>query len=217
MKIVGFIPIRLNSQRVSSKSIRLLGGRPLFCWLAQEMDQLGIPVHIFASAPDILRDLMDFSANNIVFTKRPERLDAAGVTGVEIYREFVKTIPADVYLLSHCTSPFIKATSLQRVVDVVTSGQARSSLTARRIQTFTWYEGRPLNFDIPRIQTQLLRPMLVETSAAYCFRRQVLEEGDRTDLHPHIIEVKWPEDEDVDYEEDFQRCEAVANLVRQRM
>ncbi|MBQ4127995.1 MAG: acylneuraminate cytidylyltransferase family protein, partial [Alistipes sp.] len=33
MKIVALVPIRLNSQRVEGKNLRLLGGRPLMTYL----------------------------------------------------------------------------------------------------------------------------------------------------------------------------------------
>lgn len=31
MKVVAFVPIRLNSQRVEGKNLRQLGGKPLMC------------------------------------------------------------------------------------------------------------------------------------------------------------------------------------------
>lgn len=208
------MPIRLNSKRVASKSIRSLGGRPLFCWMLQELDQLGIPVHVYCSNPEEVGSLLDFPARHVVFTRRPERLDDDDVKGIDIYRQFATDVPADVYLLSHCTSPFMKAETIRQALDPVLQGEARCALTVKRIQTFTWFDGRPLNFSLPRIQTQRLTSIFVETSAAYCYRKEVLAAGDRSDLSPKLVEVRWPEDEDIDYETDFARCEALLSLVR---
>jgi CMP-N-acetylneuraminic acid synthetase len=214
MKIAAFMPIRLNSKRVIGKSVRLLGGRPLFCWTLEELDKLGIPAHVYCSQPDELRRLVDFKARNVVFTKRPERLDGDGVKGNAIYKQFMEDVPAEAYLLTHCTSPFMTAATYRKVVDAVASGAATCALTVKRVQTFTWFDGRPVNFDIPRVQTQLLKPLFVETSAAYCFKREIFDANDdRSDLKPALVEVGWPEEEDIDHEEDFGRCEALVKLA----
>lgn len=216
MNAVAFMPIRLNSKRVAAKSVRLLGGRPLFCWMLEELDKLDIPVHVYCSRIEELAKLVDFSARNVVYTRRPEELDTDETKGIDIYKRFAQDNPADIYLLTHCTSPFIKAETLRRVLDEVRGGKARCALTVRRVQTFTWFDGAPLNFSIPRIQTQLLKPLFVETSAAYCYRKEVLAEGDRSDLKPSLIEVAWPEDEDIDYPEDFERCEKILPLIAKK-
>jgi CMP-N-acetylneuraminic acid synthetase len=216
MNIVGFMPIRTNSKRVPGKSIRMLAGRPLFCWLAETMDRLGFPIHIYCSDPGALEPLLDFKPNHIVFTKRPEVLDGDGVRGIEIYREFARAVPASVYLLTHCTSPFTSVETFRAVTEPVLSGRKRCAVVVRRVQTFSWFEGSPLNFSIPRVQTQLLKPIFVETSAGYCYRADVLEQGDRSDLNPELVEVTYPEDDDIDTESDFLRGEVTASLVRQR-
>lgn len=37
MKTVAFIPVRLNSERVEQKNLRLLGGRALLCYMAESL------------------------------------------------------------------------------------------------------------------------------------------------------------------------------------
>ncbi|MEF2793850.1 MAG: acylneuraminate cytidylyltransferase family protein, partial [Alistipes dispar] len=37
MKTVAFVPIRLNSQRVAGKNLRLLGGEPLMCHILRTL------------------------------------------------------------------------------------------------------------------------------------------------------------------------------------
>ncbi|MFZ5807155.1 MAG: cytidylyltransferase domain-containing protein [Verrucomicrobiota bacterium] len=215
MKIVGMMPVRVGSRRAGGKSVRKLGGRALFCWMLEKMDALGIPVHVYASEVESLEKLVDFKAQNIVFTQRPEFLDNDGVIGAQIYKEFAQQVPADVYLLCHATSPFVKVETLRAVVDAVTKENAECALTVRREQTFAWFDGKPLNFALPRIQTQSLKPVFLETSGAYCYRREVLEQGDRSNLSPRLIEIAWPETEDIDTEEDFARCEEMIKIFRQ--
>ena len=51
MKTVAFVPIRLNSQRVSGKNLRLLGGEPLMCHILRTLTRVeGIDeVYVFCS------------------------------------------------------------------------------------------------------------------------------------------------------------------------
>jgi CMP-N-acetylneuraminic acid synthetase len=216
MKIVGLVPIRLNSKRTPGKSVRRLGNRPLLCWLLEELDQLEFPIHVYTSQPKTLAEHLDFTPRHVVFTPRPESLDGDWTKGVEIYQQFARDVPADAYVLSHCTSPFLRADTVRRVVEPVLSGEASCCLTVERVQTFSWFDGRPLNFEIPRTQTQRLKPVLVETSGAYCYTRDIVFRGDRSDLNPRLVEITWPETEDIDHEEDFLRCEAELPLILQR-
>ena len=56
MKTVAFVPIRLNSQRVSGKNLRLLGGEPLMCHILRTLTRVeGIDeVYVFCSDEHIV-------------------------------------------------------------------------------------------------------------------------------------------------------------------
>jgi len=206
LKTVAFMPIRLNSKRVKQKSVRDFGGRPLFCWALERLDQLGIAVYIYCSAVDEIRGHLDFRPRNIAIEKRPIALDSDQTKGIEIYKAFAEAVDADVYLLAHATSPFITTNTYKVALDAVQSGNHDSALTVKRIQSFCWFSGSPLNFSLPRVQTQLLQPVFVETSAVYAYTKPILGLGDRSSLNPKLIELTSPEDEDIDTEDDFSRC-----------
>ena len=59
MKTVAFVPIRLNSQRVAGKNLRMLGGSPLMCHILRTLMQ--VPeideVYVFCS-DERVRDLL---------------------------------------------------------------------------------------------------------------------------------------------------------------
>ena len=40
MKTVAFVPIRLNSKRVVGKNLKLLGGKPLMCYVLDTLSQV---------------------------------------------------------------------------------------------------------------------------------------------------------------------------------
>lgn len=48
MKTVAFVPLRLNSQRVAGKNLRLLGGEPLMCHILRTLAGIGEIDEVYA-------------------------------------------------------------------------------------------------------------------------------------------------------------------------
>ena len=109
-----FMPIRLNSQRIKNKSIVDVMGRPMFCWSLETLDKIGTKIYVYTNEEDILRKNIDFASSNIEFVKRPKYLDEHDTKGIDIYKEFSRQVASDIYMLVHCTSPFVKKTPLPR-------------------------------------------------------------------------------------------------------
>lgn len=202
-EIVAFMPIRLNSQRIKHKSIIDIEGRPMFCWSLQTLDSLDIPVYVYSNNIDILKEMVDFRYKNVIFLNRPEYLDNHETKGIDIYKEFASQVVADNYLLVHCTSPFVEKSSYVKCIDKVLNQGYDSSCTVEKKQTFCWYKDSPLNFSIPRQKTQEISPIYVETSAAYCYNKQVLENGSRTGLNNAFVVTTGFENLDIDDKEDL--------------
>ena len=203
-KIVAFMPIRINSQRINEKVIMDILGRPMFCHSLEKLDSLGIPVYVYSNCEEILRNSLDFDPENVIFLRRPENLDSHETKGIEIYKSFAKEVKSEIYLLAHCTSPFIKRGRYQEAIDAVVGGEYNSSFTAEKKQTFAWFEGEMLNFALPRPKTQELSPVFFETSAAYCFRKEVLEDNSRTGQKSKPIITSSLESIDIDNVEDLE-------------
>ena len=210
MKTVAFVPIRLNSQRVSSKNHRLLGGEPLMCHILRTLTRVeGIDeVYVFCSDERIVELLPE----GVRFLKRSAELDRDTTLGREIYDAFTARVEADLYVLAHATSPFIRPETIAGALDKVRSGEYDSAFSAEKIQTFAWYEGRPLNYALDNIpRTQTIEPVYIETSAFFIFPRELWcahhrRIGDR----PYMAVVERVEGLDIDYPEDFAMAEIIA-------
>jgi CMP-N-acetylneuraminic acid synthetase len=212
MKVVAFVPIRLNSKRVVGKNLKLLGGKPLMWYILETLVKVGNidDVYVYCSSEDIVPHLPE----GVKFLKRSEWLDRDETLGEEIYDAFTKEVEADVYMLAHTTSPFIKASTISTAIDKVTSCEHDSAFSAQKIQTFTWYKGQPLNYGLKKIpQTQKIEPVFVETSAFYIFRRELWTvEHQRVGFNPYMAVIDQIEGIDIDYPEDFAFAEKVVNL-----
>ncbi len=210
MKTVAFVPIRLNSQRVSGKNLRLLGGEPLMCHILRTLTRVeGIDeVYVFCSDERIVELLPE----GVRFLKRSAELDRDTTLGREIYDAFTARVEANLYVLAHATSPFIRPETIAGALDKVRSGEYDSAFSAEKIQTFAWYEGRPLNYALDNIpRTQTIEPVYIETSAFFIFPRELWcahhrRIGDR----PYMAVVERVEGLDIDYPEDFAMAEIIA-------
>ena len=214
MKVVAFVPIRLNSKRVVGKNLKMLGDKPLMCYVLETLAKArGVDeVYCYCSNDDVVKYL----PNNVKFLKRPEFLDRDETLGKEIYEEFTKTVDADVYILAHTTSPFMKVDTFENALDKILSEDYDSAFSAKKIQTFAWFKGKTLNYDLKEIpRTQTIEPVYVETSAFFMFKRDVWKvHKQRIGFKPYIALVDKIEGVDIDWPEDFEFAEKILETYR---
>ena len=209
MKVVAFVPIRLNSKRVVGKNLKMLGDKPLLQYILDTLASTSSidEVYVYCSQEEIKPML----PAGVKFLKRDEWLDRDETLGQEIYDAFTKEVDADVYLLAHTTSPFIKAETIENAVKQVTEGGHDSAFSAQKVQTFAWYKGATLNYNLKEIpRTQTIEPVYFETSAFYIFRKEVWTVAhQRIGEKPYMAIVDPIECIDIDNPEDFEFAEKV--------
>lgn len=212
MKTVAFVPIRLNSKRVVGKNLKMLGKRPLLCYILETLSKVKKvdEVYVYCSNDAII----PFLPNGVRFLKRPEFLDLDQTLGKEIYEEFTNTIDADVYILAHTTSPFLKAETIENALNKILNEDYDSAFSAEKIQTFAWFHGKPLNYNLKEIpRTQTIEPIYVETSAFFMFKREVWKvHKQRIGFHPYVALVDKIEGVDIDWPEDFVFAEKILDF-----
>ena len=210
MKTVAFVPIRLNSQRVAGKNLRQLGGKPLLCHILDALRQCRHIDETYVYCSD--EGIRPLLPEGVRFLRRDERLDRDTTLGREIYDAFTAEVEADLYVLAHATSPFIRPETIDGALEKVQSGEYDSAFSAEKIQTFAWYEGRPLNYSLNNIpRTQTIEPVYVETSAFFIFPRTLwCGQHRRIGERPYMAVVDRIEGLDIDYPEDFAMAEVIA-------
>lgn len=214
MKIVAFSPIRLNSKRVVGKNLKTIGGKPLLCHIfdtLKNVDEIN-EIYAFCSSEEIIPLLPD----GVNFLKRNENLDDDMTLGADIYDAFVNTIDADIYVLAHTTSPFIKAQSFSKALSMMIGNNHDSALSVEKIQTFSWYNQKPLNYSLSHIpRTQDIEPIYVETSGFYMFRKEVWsKKKQRIGDNPYFMVIDKIEGIDIDTTDDFNFAETIATNLR---
>lgn len=214
MKTVAFVPIRLNSKRVVGKNLKELGGKPLMCYVLETLSKVkGVDeVYAYCSSDDIIKYLPP----GIKFLKRPDFLDGDETLGKDIYEEFTKTVYADIYILAHTTSPFLRSETFENALGKIVNDGYDSAFSAEKIQTFIWYNGKPLNYDLKDIpRTQTIEPVYVETSAFFMFKREIWKMyGQRIGFKPYMALVDKIEGVDIDWPEDFEFAERILDTYK---
>ncbi|MCH5342810.1 MAG: acylneuraminate cytidylyltransferase family protein [Acetatifactor sp.] len=203
MKVVALVPIKLNSQRLPHKNILPLGGQPL-CWhICNSLVQVKEIDEVYVYCSDIT--VAKYLPEKVLVKKRASHLDGDLVKGSEIYNSFINEIDADIYVLAHTTSPFVETKTIQKALEQVLSGAYDSAFSAKRIQTFAWYQGKPINYeltDVPR--TQDIEPVWVETSGFFIFKKEIFTKYNRRiGFQPYIQEVTDKEAIDIDEKQDY--------------
>lgn len=214
MKTVAFVPVRLNSKRVIGKNLKMLGDKPLMCYILDTLSKTkGIDeVYCYCSEESVKK----FLPENVKFLKRPAFLDRDETLGKEIYEEFVNTVDADIYVLAHTTSPFVKIKTIESALSKIINEDYDSAFSAQKIQTFAWFKGKTLNYDLKEIpRTQTIEPVYVETSAFFMFRREVWKvHKQRIGFKPYMALVDKIEGIDIDWPEDFGFAEKVLDTCK---
>ena len=209
MKTVAFVPIRLNSKRVVGKNLKMLGGKPLLRYILDTLcDVKNIDeVWVYSSSDEILKYL----PNGVKWLKRSEKLDDDLTLGKETYQSFIEAINADIYILAHTTSPFIKSSTIENAVEKVISEVYDSAFSVEKIQTFAWYKDHPLNYELSEVpRTQLIEPVYIETSAFFIFKKNIWTElHQRIGFKPYMAIVDKIEGVDIDWPEDFEFAEKI--------
>lgn len=214
MKTVAVVPMKLNNRRLPQKNTKsFTNGRPLCCYILSTLLTIdGIDeVYVYCSNPDI----KGFIPEGVKYIKRSEVLDQDTTKMNEVLQCFVKDVPADIFVMTHTTAPFISKDSIEKGLRAVESGEYDSSFAAKKVQDFLWKDGVPFNYELNNIpRTQELPPLYEETSGFYIYRSDVMTKlnrriGDR----PFIVEVGEIEGVDIDEAEDFMIADAIFNHI----
>lgn len=210
MKTIAIVPIKLNNERLPNKNIKPFdNGAPLCHYIFETLKQVKDidEIYVYCSNPKI----QEFIPLGVKFLRRSETLDQNTTKINEVLSTFAQDVPADVYVMSHATAPFISPQSIEKGLQAVLQQGFDSAFAVRKIQTFLWKDGKPFNYNLNNIpRTQDLPPIFEETSGFYIYRSEVITElNRRIGDNPYMVEVNAIESCDIDTQEDFDVANAI--------
>lgn len=214
MKTVAIVPMKLNNRQLSQKNTKCFtNGKPLCYYILSTLLNVdGVDeVYVYCSNPDI----QEFIPEGVKYLKRSESLDQDTTKMNEVLQCFAADVPADIYVMTHTTAPFISKESTEKGLKAVVSGEYDLSFAAKKLHDFLWKDGVPFNYElnnIPRIQD--LPALYEETSGFYIYKNEVMTKlNRRIGEKPYIVEVGEIESVDIDEAEDFMIADAIYNHI----
>ncbi|MGM9970052.1 MAG: cytidylyltransferase domain-containing protein [Anaeroplasma sp.] len=213
MKIVAVVPMKLNNRRLPQKNTRsFTNGKPLCYYILNTLLKCNNidEVYVYCSNEDI----KEFIPDKVKYIKRSESLDQDTTKMNEVLQSFTKDVPADIYVMTHTTAPFVSVESIEKGLEAVISGEYDSSFAAKKLQDFLWKDGKPFNYELNNIpRTQDLPALYEETSGFYIYKNEVMTKlNRRIGDKPFIVEVNEIESVDIDELEDFKIADAIYNF-----
>ena len=210
MKVVAVVPMKLNNERLPGKNIKSFdNGKPLCYYILDTLKKVeGIDeIYVYCSNEDIKQ----YIPESVIYIKRDKSFDTKDAKMNQILKAFSKEVDADVYVMSHATSPFIKPESIKKGLDKVLNEDFDSSFAVKKVQDFLWKNGKPFNYDLENIpRTQDLDIIYEETSGFYIYKKEIISDHNRRiGFKPFLQEVDEIESVDIDEENDF----LIANAI----
>ena len=214
MKTVAVVPMKLNNRRLPQKNTKsFTNGKPLCYYILSTLLAVeGLDeVYVYCSNPDI----QQYIPQGIKFLQRDEALDQDTTKMNEVLQFFAKAVPADIYVMTHTTAPFISKESIEKGIKAVLCEEYDSAFAAKRLQDFLWQDGEPFNYELDNIpRTQDLPILYEETSGFYVYKSEVITKlNRRIGEKPYVVEVGEIESIDIDETEDFIIADAIYNHV----
>lgn len=211
MKVVAFLPAKGSSERIESKNIRLLDGKPLFLHTLEKLSSCDFidEVYLDSESEDIL-NLAPYL--NYIPLKRDSALANNKVDGHQIFYNEVCQVEADIYIQILGTSPFIRKETIRKGIEILKNCKEYDSVVlVKREKQYTWNDKGP-NYDKDHIpNSDDLLDTIIETMGLYIVRSDYAHEkkkriGDR----PYLLEAEAIEAVDVNYLDDFYLAEMIA-------
>ena len=201
--------MRHHSVRVEGKNYRNLGGVPLFHHILRTLGSCGsVSCIVLDTDSPVIREDVRKNFPQVKLLERPEHLRGDDIPMTEILFHDAAQFPADYYIQTHSTNPFLKPETIENALrcwrEVRHNHDSLFSVT--RIQARLWDSTmRPLNHN-PwlLLRTQDLPPVYLENSNFFIFPAELIRStrrriGDR----PKPFEVDALEALDIDEESSF--------------
>ena len=212
MKI--FIPIKRNSQRVKGKNFRDFLGLPLYKRTLLEFSNFEIFVD--TDSKELISEIIsDPKLKHVNPYLRNESLLGDKVSVCDLICNWIEKFKIDENICQiHVTSPFLKSTTVKHAFSILEKGYD-SVISSNIVHSRLWrkesYGFCPINHNPVKLeQTQDLPALYEENSLFYIFNSSsFLNTGMRVGINPFFYECSFPENIDIDNEDDWNQAIAI--------
>ena len=210
-----FVIIKDKSQRLPNKNFLMLGDKPLYRHLLDEIKSED--VYVDTDSDRILEDLKNSSIN--CYRRNQKFVDleynnefkvSPVLLMIENFLDKYVEDENEIIVTPHVTSPFIKLSTILKASKKLDDGYD-SIQSCVSHQNFTYFKGKPVNFNPDVVQkTQDLEPVLMGNGSFFIFTKKTFKlHKNRTGKNPYFYPIGFPEDVEIDNKEHWELTKGV--------
>ncbi len=208
--ISALIGIKEISQRVKNKNFLDVGGKPLFFWIintlnnTKNIDEIILNVDGKNLIQMINKEFK--SCDKLQIIEREEKIKGHDVSMNLIIENSLQSCKNEIILNTHTTNPFIKPETINNAIDFYHKIEQPIFSVVELKNRFYDKLNNPINHDIDNlIPTQNLEPLYQETSTFYIFsKKQFYLNNNRLNADSKRFIIPKIESIDIDDYEDLE-------------
>lgn len=217
MKVVAFLPAKGTSNRIESKNMKLLDGKPLFLHSLEKLLNCKSidEVYLDSESDEVFELASELNHSKL---RRDPALADNKTDGHKLFYNEARQVSADIYIQILCTSPFIEIETIEKGINVLKNNKDYDSVVLiRKEKLYQWNIEGP-QYDINNIPNSVdLDDTIIETMGLYIVRSEVaLNDKKRIGKKPYLLEASAMEAVDVNYLEEFELAEYIMTGKRVR-
>ncbi|MEM7298717.1 MAG: HAD hydrolase-like protein [Bacteroidota bacterium] len=215
MEVIAFIPARGGSKSIKGKNIKDLAGKPLICWVLEELTKSKEVSKIVVATEDPaiaeVSESLQIPHLEIFWRSEENAKDTSSTEDVMLeYIEEKNLDENSSFVLTQATSPFTLHTHFNEALDMHNSGEFDSILSCARLKRFFWEKsGAPINYDYRnRPRRQDFDGILIENGAFYINTvRNILKDKNRLSGKIGLYEMPEHTSHELDEPHDWEIAE----------
>jgi len=144
-KIIAMVPARAGSERLKSKNLRLLDGKPVISYVIEAAKRSGAFADIVINSDtSIFADIAKRYGVN--FYARPEKLGSSETKSDDVVADFIAAHPCDIVVWVNPIAPLQPAEEIKSVIDYFIAEEFDSLITVKNEHVHCVYNGNPVNY-----------------------------------------------------------------------
>jgi CMP-N-acetylneuraminic acid synthetase len=214
--ITALLPMKANSERVPNKNFKLIGGKPLYYWILENLIALEVIDRVIINTDADQGLFSNFMGNKkLLIRSRKPSLCGDLVSMNKIIEDDILSDDNKIFLMTHTTNPLISKRTLSNAIDIFLNrdkNQFDSLYSATKFQGRFYYEGSIAINHNPNelLRTQDLQSVYLENSCLYLFEKNIfLDTKTRIGKRPILFETPQLESVDIDTKDEWY----LANLL----
>lgn len=217
MKVVAFLPAKGTSERIESKNLKLLNGKPLFLHTLEKLCDCAFIDEVYLDSDS--DEILNYAPYlRYIPLKRRTELATNKTDGHQLFYNEVMQVEADIYIQILGTSPFITPETIKKGVDILLNDEQYDSVVLmKKEKEYLWENGQPKydKFHIPNSNT--LPDTIIESMGLYIVRKETaLTTKMRYGDNSYMLIADEVETVDVNYPDEFALAELIMRGMKER-